>query len=716
MSAVTITAVNGAGQLYYDADGSAGAGDPVAVATFPQTYTVADLSAGRVSYRAPANSNGNAVATIGFQVVDSGSAGNSTDPVANTLTVNVTAVNDTPELTTPSPVLATEQVAVQLLPAGSVADVDLDALNNGNGNYAGAQFSVNRNSMASSDDVFTLVAGPNFTIDGINLKTTGGQVFATISANNAGLIVINFTSAQAIATSALVDEVIQAVRYTNVSNNPPASVDLAVGFTDGSPGGGQGSGATGLDVNVVTVNIAAVNDAPVNSLGATISVNEDAVDAWLSGMSISDPDANPATDLIYVTFLVEHGALKLRYDVPGGIVASDVIGAAVDGSSFTIGATLNQINATLAATNGLTYTPAPNYNGTDTLTVETNDGGHNGSDPGLSGDGTSELDNDTRTITISAQPDAPIAQPDAVSTPENAIKTGSLFANNGSGADSDADGDPIVVSEVNGSPADVGQEIILASGAKLKVNADGTYSYDPNGNFTRLTDNTSGAVNTSKVGDTFSYTVAGGNTVSVTVTVTGVAGPGDWLEGDATDNTITGTPQADFFFVVQGGNDTLSGLAGNDVFLFGPAMTSADKVDGGEGIDQIALQGDYSAGLTFGADVVSIENLAILPGDDTRFGDSAGNFYDYNLTLLDVNVAAGVQMIIDANRLRLGEDFTFNGSAETDGSFFIYGGSGVDKLTGGAKNDVFLFGAQGQWGSSDILTGGGGIDQLALRG
>ncbi|HEX8126840.1 MAG TPA: Ig-like domain-containing protein [Allosphingosinicella sp.] len=710
-ASVTISAVSG-GKIYVDADGSAGANPPVE-ATLPVTFTAQDLIDGKASFKAEPNANGNGLGTITFVVTDDD--GN-TDSSPNVLTVNVVAVNDSPVLVTPGPIAATEQVTVAILPAGSVSDVDLDALNNGNGDYAGAQFSVNRNSMASTDDVFTLVAGPNFTIDGIDLKTTGGQVFATISANNAGLIVINFTSAQAIATSALVDEVIQAVRYTNVSNNPPASVDLAVGFTDGSPGGGQGSGATGLDVNNLMVNIQAVNDAPVNSLGASVTVSEDSVNQALTGMSISDPDANP-TDLIYVTFQVENGALKFRYDVAGGITSGDVIGEAVDGTAITIGAPLTKINATLAASNGLTYTPKPNFSGTDTLTVTTNDNGQNGSDPGLSGDGTSEEDIDTRTITVSAQPDAPIAKPDAVSTPENAIKTGSLFADNGSGADSDADaGDAITVSEVNGSPADVGQEIILASGAKLKVNADGTYSYDPNGKFTRLTDNTSGAVNTSKVGDTFSYTVAGGNTVSVTVTVTGVAGPGDWLEGNATDNTITGTPQGDFFFVVQGGDEDLSGLGGNDVFFFGPAMTSADEVDGGEGIDQIALQGDYSAGLTFGADVLSIENLAILPGNDTRFGASGGSFYDYNLTLLDVNVASGVQMVIDANRLRLDEDFTFNGSAETDGSFFIYGGGGTDKLTGGAKNDVFLFGAQGQWGSSDILTGGGGIDQLALRG
>ncbi|HEX8126552.1 MAG TPA: Calx-beta domain-containing protein [Allosphingosinicella sp.] len=182
------------------------------------------------------------------------------------------------------------------------------------------------------------------------------------------------------------------------------------------------------------------------------------------------------------------------------------------------------------------------------------------------------------------------------------------------------------------------------------------------------------------------------------------------------NEVLVGTENPDTLNLSQGGDDDVSGLGGNDVFLFGAAMTSADKVNGGEGTDQIVLQGNYSAGLTFGAGVVSIENIAILAGDDTRFGAPGTAFYAYNLTLLDVNVASGVQMVVDANRLRSGEDFTFNGSAETDGSFFIYGGGGTDNLTGGAKNDVFLFGAQGQWGPGDVVTGGGGIDQLALRG
>jgi hypothetical protein len=709
-ASVTISAASGGG-IYWDADGSAGAGGFV-LETLPKTYSKQDLIDGKVAFKANADLNGSGVGSITFAVTDDDGA---TDGSPNTLTVDVTAVNDSPVLTTGGPIAATEQTAVAILTAGSVADVDLDARNGGNGDYAGASFSVNRNPATNpTEDVFTLVAGPDFTIVGSDLKS-GGLIFGTISVDgSAGLIVVNFTSLETAATSALVDEVIQAVRYTNTSNNPPASVDLSVGFDDGSPGGGQGSGATDLDINLVTVNIAAVNDAPVNSLGGTIGTGEDAVDAWLSGMSISDPDADPATDPIYVTFQVAHGTIEIRTDVAGGIDSNDVIAQSVD--TITVLQTLNKINATLAATNGLTYSPNLNFNGDDTLTVSTNDQGLNGSDPGLTGDGTSEEDVDTRTISVSAVNDPPVAQPDAVSTPENAIGTGNLFANNGSGPDSDAEGDPFTVTEVNGSPADVGNPIVLASGAILTVNANGTYSYNPNGKFNRLTDNTSGAVNTSTVGDTFSYAISGGNTVSVTVTVNGVAGPGDWLMGDGTDNTITGTPQPDTFVVSQGGNDTVSGLASNDIFYFGGALTAADNVDGGSGADTIVLQGDYSGGLTLDGSVVDVENISMLAGTNTYYGDPGTNLYDYDLTIDDSNFVAGLQARINGSALLAGEDFTFDGSAETDAKFVVYGGRGTDDLTGGDGNDIFFFAEGGRFAAGDVVDGGDGYDGFFLRG
>jgi Ca2+-binding RTX toxin-like protein len=199
------------------------------------------------------------------------------------------------------------------------------------------------------------------------------------------------------------------------------------------------------------------------------------------------------------------------------------------------------------------------------------------------------------------------------------------------------------------------------------------------------------------------------------------------LTGGPGSDQLAGTPSSDFVFagegndfirLQQGGDDQASGGPGNDVFLFGGALNGADRIDGGDGTDQLAIQGDYAGAeaLTLGSNVAGIENVAILPGDDTRFGDPGTNVYDYEISASDSAVGAGVQMVIDANRLRPGEDFSFDGSAELDGSFFIYGGGGTDLLTGGAKNDVFLFGAWGQWNPADVITGGAGIDQLALRG
>jgi Ca2+-binding RTX toxin-like protein len=190
------------------------------------------------------------------------------------------------------------------------------------------------------------------------------------------------------------------------------------------------------------------------------------------------------------------------------------------------------------------------------------------------------------------------------------------------------------------------------------------------------------------------------------------------FRGSAAGNVIFGAGGNDFLRLHDGGDDEVYGGAGNDVILFGAAMTWTDFVNGGAGLDQLALQGNYAGGsaLLFGGGVVSIENIAILPGDDTRFGDPGTNHYDYSLTLQDSTVAPGIQMVIDGNRLRAGEDLTFDGSAESDGSFFIYGGGGTDILFGGANNDVFLFGAWGQWNPADVVVGGAGIDQLALRG
>ncbi|HEY5723339.1 MAG TPA: Calx-beta domain-containing protein [Allosphingosinicella sp.] len=180
--------------------------------------------------------------------------------------------------------------------------------------------------------------------------------------------------------------------------------------------------------------------------------------------------------------------------------------------------------------------------------------------------------------------------------------------------------------------------------------------------------------------------------------------------------TLVGTPQADFFDMSQGGDDNVDGLAGNDIFYFGGALTAADTVTGGPGTDTIVLQGDYSAGLTLDGSVTEIEAISFLAGSNTAFGDPGTNLYDYDITIDDANFAAGIVAKINGANLLAGEDLTFDGSAETDAKFLIYGGKGTDDLTGGDNTDIFFFADGGRFAAGDVVDGGDGYDGLILRG
>jgi Tol biopolymer transport system component len=337
----------------------------------------------------------------------------------------------------------------------------------------------------------------------------------------------------------------------------------------------------------------------------------------------------------------------------------------------------------------------------------------------IDGGGTANGGQDTTTFTriVSVTPvdDAPVAVADAYSTNENDVlnvgAAAGVLAN-----DTDVDGGPKLVASVQGLTFVVGSTISLSSGAELTLNADGSFTYDPNGAFDYLISPAraaaTGAVNSSAI-DSFTYSLNGDNATTVNVTLHGLDGVGDHLNGDNGANTIIDTVGANFFDLSQGGNDTASGLDGNDAFFFGPAFTAADQVDGGAGNnDQIGLQGDYTGAnaLVLGPNTIAnIEAIVVLPG------------FSYDITMNDGNVPAGGLLKVQATLLPFGQGLTFNGLAEHDGSFMIFGGNGNDHFNGSSGDDGFYFGPGGFVPSSpfgnDTVNGGPGTnDQLGLDG
>ena len=165
-----------------------------------------------------------------------------------------------------------------------------------------------------------------------------------------------------------------------------------------------GTASNGIDVdqsaNTITVLVNALNDAPVNTTPVgPLTVAED-TDLAVTGLQVSDVDAGQAH--ISVTLSVANGTITVLDNVAGGLDPDDITG---NGSnSVTLTCTIADINATLAAAGGVTYHGNPDFSGSDTLSMTSNDGGANGNDPG-GADPNSEEDLDLVAIDVTAAND-----------------------------------------------------------------------------------------------------------------------------------------------------------------------------------------------------------------------------------------------------------------------------------------------------------------------
>lgn len=220
------------------------------------------------------------------------------------------------------PAFLEDSAAVKLDTDVALADSELNQLNGGSGDYAGASLTISRNGGAALEDQFGFdTTGASFSVAG-NALQTANKTFATFTNTN-GSLVINFTSGATKATSALVNNVMQHITYANDSDNPSSSVQLDWSFNDGGADGRQGTGGGLAATGSTTVSITAVNDAPTLSV-ADQTITED--QAGTVTLTASDPEGEA------VTYAIQSA-----------------------GSAVTVQASLSG--------NVLTLTPAANYNG-----------------------------------------------------------------------------------------------------------------------------------------------------------------------------------------------------------------------------------------------------------------------------------------------------------------------------------------------------------------
>ena len=309
----------------------------------------------------------------------------------------------------------------------------------------------------------------------------------------------------------------------------------------------------------------------------------------------------------------------------------------------------------------------------------------------------------TVTVTINPQ-DEPDLREDAFVVADNVVLTGSVFADNGDGADT---GPRLVVNALFDSPGAVGRPITLLSGATLTVQADGTFTYDPG----PLRDLAPGASHF----DFFNYRVEG---VYQQVMIR--------VNGADSDDVVTSTA----------GNDTLNGGAvGTDTVVYSGA-SSAVRVDlrltaaqntNGAGTDTLSgfenlIGSDFNDTLigTSGANVLTgglgSDVLLGLGGDDILIGGAgAANTLQGGLGD-DVYVVEAQDTVVELagqgrdrvettrNVYALStnvEDLTFTGT----GAFTGYGNASDNVITGGAGDDLLIGGA-----GADTLNGRLGVD------
>ncbi|MDX5695617.1 tandem-95 repeat protein, partial [Brenneria sp. L4-2C] len=443
-----------------------------AVGEAPKNGTLTlDAATGQYTYTPTANFNGNDSFTV---TVADGQGGTA----VSTVNIGVTAVNDAP-VTADQTLTTAEDTPIS--GTISASDVDGDVLSY----TVGEQPKNGTLTLDAATGEYTYTPTANFNgHDSFSVTVADGNGGTTVSTVNVGVTAVNdapVTADQSLTTAedtpisgtisaSDVDGDVLSYTVGEQPKNGTLTLDAATGeytYTPTANFNGSDSftvtvddGQGGTTVSTVNIGVTAVNDAPVTA-DQTLTTAEDT-------------------------------------PISGTISASDVDG---DELSYTVGEAPKNGTLTLdAATGEYTYTPASNFNGSDTFTVTVDDG-------------QGGITVSTVSVGVTAVNDAPVTADQTLTTAEDTPISGAIRA-------SDVDGDTLSYT-VGEAPK---------NGTLTLDAATGAYTYTPASNFNG--------------NDSFSVTVADGNggTVSSTVSI-GVTAVNDVpVTADQTINTAEDTP------------------------------------------------------------------------------------------------------------------------------------------------------------------------------
>ncbi len=587
-------------------------------------------SLGRLTFTPAADKNGTGLGAFTFRVQDNGGTANGgvdTAAAANTFKFNVSAIadvvpdviavlEDTPitfNVLTGSAGADTFEGAPQVTsvtqPVGGAVTFAADGTMTftPNGNFNGTttfNYTVTSGDVTETTTVTLNVApiddAPVSTVPAA--QTVAEDTQLVFSSGNGNLIVISDVDAGA----AGVETVTLSVAHGT----------LILGSTAGITGlTGNGTGTVSFTGAIAQVNAAIAGlkyQGGLNYNGGdtlTIAITDDGKD---NGTTTSNGAQSAAIKTVTINVtpvndppFANTDPVAVTEDTPITIPASTLLAndTDLDGDTLTITSVQGATNGTVALVNGSpVFTPNGNYFGPASFTYTITDG--------------TSTSTATVNLTIAPVNDAPVALNDGYATGEKTtlvVPLATSLLNNDT--DVDTTHASLIVSQINGSALVPGAPIMLPTGAILTQNADGTFSYNPNGAFNTLV---AGQTTT----DQFTYQVSDGQgglaTATATITITGVNdGPlaiadtnstsprvvltTTAAQGVLTNDTDLDTPHASLVVSAVGGSGAAVGLpvAGSNGGMFTVNANGSYSFDPGTAFDTQPAGSSATTSITY---------------------------------------------------------------------------------------------------------------------